>query len=628
MTKEYSRCVELLVIGGGPHCLSAVTRILEEDAYDRVDDRTPPFKQAKLIIRKQRQQRAQTSTSKKLETFKNKVMIIDKNGEWMNRWNSQFEFFQIDHLRSTTRLHVDPYDPDSLFLYAKTSNQLHEFKEMEYIERSVQFRGPFFLPSSKIFKQFSDDVVHRYQLHTLIESASAETITPILRSPNHEFEPNLNPVDYFEVILSDGRFIKATHLLIGIGSTNLRKYPDFIPYISTPYPPSTLLHSFDLADAYHHHHHNHSLYYHPYSIDNTQCGDIGFNIDISSLPPPHLDPLIHSPSPPSPPPSPHNLPPPPPPPPPSPPPSSLLHEPQFTSQPQPQLRSSLPTKGETTNKRLLIVGGGLTSVHLVKVALSYNFKSVDLIIRSEMKVKQFDVDVEWLGAIRTKKFKQYRSIHDYHARAKCLSIARGNGSINPEAYSFLLSLISSHPHFLTIRDNTEIIDAYYHHPHPHNHDHSHIHTYMNDQCTSLPAATMCSSSSSSSSGEDEGGEWEVTFSSSSETERFDYIWLGTGSIVDVKKEPLFTQLLEKVKIEVINGLPVIQNDLNWARGCGAYIMGAYAALQLGPGALNIAGARTASSIIAPIFQSILFPENQNHSTSTKCPLNSHSKPKK
>ena len=497
--EKYDRIVDLLVIGGGPHCLSAVTRVLEEDAYDKVDDRTPPFKRAKLILRKQQQQRSKISKSRRLQSFEQNVMIIDKNGEWMNRWNSQFEFFQIEHLRSTTRLHVDPYDADSLFLFAKNSHRTEEFKTLEFIARSAAFRGPFFLPSTKIFNEFCHDVSKRYQIHNLIEKTSAEYILPILSNEGVPFDSNNNPVKYFEVKLTDGRLIKATKLLVGVGSTNIKKEPDFVKSITTEYPANTLVHSFDLAEAY----------YHQNKKEN--------------------------------------------------------------------LTNLFPSKS-IINKKLLIVGGGLTSVYLVKVAKQMGFKSVDLIIRSAMSVKQFDVDVEWVGAIRTKKFREFRNIKSFQERAKCLAKARGSGSINPEAQSYLQDFHTTYPGFLTIREMTEVIEAYYHSP----------------------------DDKSSSQGSKEG--WEVTLSSClDETEMFDYIWLGTGSVVDVRKEPLFSKLYEKVKVDVINGLPAIDNDLTWTKGCGAYIMGAYAALQLGPGALNLAGARTASSIISPPLQSFLFP---------------------
>jgi len=56
-----------------------------------------------------------------------------------------------------------------------------------------------------------------------------------------------------------------------------------------------------------------------------------------------------------------------------------------------------------------------------------------------------------------------------------------------------------------------------------------------------------------------------------------------------------------MSIKVIGGLPVLDNDLKWSKDCDAFIMGAYAALQLGPDAANLSGARVgAEKIVSAI----------------------------
>jgi len=79
---------------------------------------------------------------------------------------------------------------------------------------------------------------------------------------------------------------------------------------------------------------------------------------------------------------------------------------------------------------------------------------------------------------------------------------------------------------------------------------------------------------------------------------FDYIWAATGREADITSEPIFKNLLQKFPIQIVRGLPVLDNDLKWSRDCDAFIMGAYAALQLGPDAENISGARAGSEKIA------------------------------
>jgi len=57
-------------------------------------------------------------------------------------------------------------------------------------------------------------------------------------------------------------------------------------------------------------------------------------------------------------------------------------------------------------------------------------------------------------------------------------------------------------------------------------------------------------------------------------------------------------MLKQVPIELCHGLPILTNDLEWREGCPLYVCGAYAALQLGPDALNVSGAISGSRIIA------------------------------
>jgi cation diffusion facilitator CzcD-associated flavoprotein CzcO len=54
--------------------------------------------------------------------------------------------------------------------------------------------------------------------------------------------------------------------------------------------------------------------------------------------------------------------------------------------------------------RMLIVGGGLTSIQLADLALKRGVSKVWLLVRGNLKVKYFDVDLDWVGKFRN--FKQ------------------------------------------------------------------------------------------------------------------------------------------------------------------------------------------------------------------------------
>lgn len=60
--------------------------------------------------------------------------------------------------------------------------------------------------------------------------------------------------------------------------------------------------------------------------------------------------------------------------------------------------------------------------------------------------------------------------------------------------------------------------------------------------------------------------------------------------MDVRSEPVFKGLLATYPdTPITEGMPHLTPELRWAPGVDVFVSGAYAALQLGPGALNIAG---------------------------------------
>ena len=72
----------------------------------------------------------------------------------------------------------------------------------------------------------------------------------------------------------------------------------------------------------------------------------------------------------------------------------------------------------------------------------------------------------------------------------------------------------------------------------------------------------------------------------------DRIWLATGTKLDIAAEPMFKEMLETHPLEIVNGLPVLDKHLRWP-GCELFLTGGLAALQVGPVARNLSGARMA-----------------------------------
>ncbi len=207
-------------------------------------------------------------------------------------------------------------------------------------------------------------------------------------------------------------------------------------------------------------------------------------------------------------------------------------------------------KMDLAGERVLIVGGGLTSGHLAVGAISRSAK-VHLMIRRQLQEKLFDAEPGWLGP---KYLKGFFAESDYEKRLVMIQQARNGGSMTPAIAMQLRRQMRSGN--LKIDENCQVTKAEWF-----------------------------------------GKNWLVQCSNRSEYE-CDRIWLSTGSKFDVTTEPLLKEILEAYPIPIVNGLPVLDTYLRWS-GCELFIMGGLAALQVGPTARNLSGARMASEKIVP-----------------------------
>ena len=197
------------------------------------------------------------------------------------------------------------------------------------------------------------------------------------------------------------------------------------------------------------------------------------------------------------------------------------------------------------NEKVLIIGGGLTSGHLAIGALSRG-AFVQISMRRQLQEKIFDAEPGWLGP---KYLKGFFAESSFDKRFEMIQKARNGGSITPAMVTKLRRQV--HNGNLRIQENTQVIGA----------------QWINNQ-------------------------WLVKFSDGKQ-ERFNRIWLSTGTRFDVNSEPLLKEVLQAYPTLTVNGLPVLNNNLQW-RGCSLFIMGGLAALQIGPTARNLSGARMAS----------------------------------
>uniref|UniRef100_A0A4W6CKL4 Zgc:113276 n=1 Tax=Lates calcarifer TaxID=8187 RepID=A0A4W6CKL4_LATCA len=221
-----------------------------------------------------------------------------------------------------------------------------------------------------------------------------------------------------------------------------------------------------------------------------------------------------------------------------------------------------------TGQRVMVVGGGLTSAHVVSIALQQGASHVTWVMRKHLQLKQFDVgDVESLvgryshvehgikmdGQAYLRQFYNERSLHK---RLAMIRQARKGGAVTPEAYIHLQPFILNGQ--VDVKTYCQVSEASW---------------CYRSQAWSLSLST--------------GDHWTG-----------DMIWLATGCKLDVKQDPLLSEVMKEFPVQVIDGWPCISESLQWAEGCPLYLMGQYTALQVGPHAVNLAGGQAASLRIA------------------------------
>uniref|UniRef100_A0A3Q2QHY6 Zgc:113276 n=1 Tax=Fundulus heteroclitus TaxID=8078 RepID=A0A3Q2QHY6_FUNHE len=219
-------------------------------------------------------------------------------------------------------------------------------------------------------------------------------------------------------------------------------------------------------------------------------------------------------------------------------------------------------------QRVMVVGGGLTSAHVVSIALQQGASHVTWVMRKHLQLKQFDVgDVESLvgryshvehgikmdGQAYLRQFYNERSLHK---RLAMVRQARKGGAITPEAYIHLQPFILSGR--VELKTFCQVIEA-----------------------------SWCYRSQTWGLALSNGDRWMG-----------DRIWLATGCKLDVKQDPLLSEVMKNFPIQVVDGWPCILESLQWTEGCPLYLMGHYTALQVGPHAVNLAGGQAASMRIA------------------------------
>jgi hypothetical protein len=201
-------------------------------------------------------------------------------------------------------------------------------------------------------------------------------------------------------------------------------------------------------------------------------------------------------------------------------------------------------------EKVLIVGGGLTSGHLTVGAIDKGAQAI-VMVRRTLQEKLFDAEPGWLGP---KYLKNFWAEPSWEARWQMIQHARNGGSMTPAMMTQLRQL--HHDGKVALYEQCQMANAVW--------QDSHWQIHCED-----------------------GVEFDC-----------DRIWLSTGTRLDITQCSLLQEMLTAYSIEIVKGLPVLDEHLRWP-GYELFIMGGWAALQLGPAARNLSGARMASDRIVP-----------------------------
>lgn len=208
-------------------------------------------------------------------------------------------------------------------------------------------------------------------------------------------------------------------------------------------------------------------------------------------------------------------------------------------------------------RRIVVVGGGLTSAHIALSLCSRSLQTnVIFVARKPLQVKPFDIDSRWMGTQRNIQLAKYWSIRSPEQRFKLINETRGGGSITPVVWENLQEARERQQ--LTLLEDTEIVDLE----------------------VTLNAAP-----------------WNVILNTGEEYAA-DLIVVSTGTETNVHHDPLLSQLVEESTALYQDRFPLVTEDLRLNVEENVFLLGVYASYQLGPGALNLMGARAGAARIS------------------------------
>ncbi|KAI1168396.1 FAD binding domain-containing protein [Nemania serpens] len=231
------------------------------------------------------------------------------------------------------------------------------------------------------------------------------------------------------------------------------------------------------------------------------------------------------------------------------------------------VQKKMATKART---HVLVVGGGLTSAQIADLAIRKGASKVWLIMRGPLKVKYFDIGLEWVGKFRNIEQAQFWNSESAEERYQKIQKARNGGSITPYYKKVVEKQVAA--------GRLDLL----------------LHTTIDSKKWDPASKTWTVKL--------KGGEGQQ------DLPPIDHIYFATGVGTDFECLPCLQSMCRDYPIENCGGFPCITDNMTWRDDVPLFVAGRFAALQLGPGAHNLIGARIGADRMAWSIQEILGTE--------------------
>ncbi|QUC21257.1 uncharacterized protein UV8b_05500 [Ustilaginoidea virens] len=259
-------------------------------------------------------------------------------------------------------------------------------------------------------------------------------------------------------------------------------------------------------------------------------------------------------------------------------PPQACHSLQIETFPDPLVRQRMASGRPTT---VLIVGGGLTSAQLADLAIRRGVGQVFHIMRGPCRVKHFDVDLEWMGKYKNAEQAKFWLADSDQERLDMIKEARGGGSFTPLFHRKLKKHAAAGR--LHLHERTSLADAVF------------------EPCE------PCAPGDGAGAGTGTGGVWRVRTEPPLDVPPVDYMYFATGVQSDVATLPYLQTMRAKYPVDSVGGFPCITEDLRWRADVPLFVVGRLSAMQLGPAAPNIGGAKVGAERVAWAIEDAIGP---------------------